>query len=444
MTPSVDELKRRFGRVIDQKKETIISLTQRVLKTPETGFREEKTARLVAEMFAEWEIPHRTGLALTGVKGILRGREEGPTAAVLGELDALLIPDHPQADPQSGAAHACGHHAQIGMLLGTALGFVGSHVLDHLSGRVIFMAVPAEEYIEIEFRNRLRQEGKIRFLAGKQELIRLGEFDDVDFAMMVHSHVHPQGKMLGVGGTSNGMLAKEIRFIGRAAHAGAAPHKGVNALNAAMIALAAIHAQRETFREKDAIRIHPIITQGGEAVNIVPADVRMETFVRGKSWEAIRLAEEKVDRCLRAGALAVGGKVRITTLAGYSPMLNHPGLEEVFLKNALHLLGEEKAGRGEGHLAGSTDMGDVSQILPAIHPFAGGAAGQSHGNDFRIEDYESAVIAPAKVMGMTIIDLLAGGAVQAKEILSTYRPAMTKAEYLALMEGMFREEEYVG
>ncbi|MEW6185211.1 MAG: amidohydrolase [Thermodesulfobacteriota bacterium] len=442
--PNREELKKIFCQEIDRRKDEIIGTAIKVLENPESGFREVKTSRTVSEIFSTLGIPHESGLALTGVKGVLSGREPGSGVAILGELDSLLVPDHPQADPRTGAAHACGHNAQIGMLIGAAIGFSASKILNALSGRIIFMAVPAEEYIEIEFRNQLRQEGKIRFLAGKQEWIRMGAFDDVDLAMMTHTHVNPQGKKLGVGGTSNGMLAKKIQFLGRGAHAGAAPYKGINALNAAMIALSAIHAQRETFRERDTIRVHPIITKGGEAVNIVPSDVRMETFVRGKTMEAISNADAQVDRCLRAGALAVGGKVRITTLPGYSPMRNDPGLQKVFLANAVSLLGEEDTGETDAHMAGSTDMGDVSQIIPAIHPYAGGASGISHGNDFLIQDYEQAVINPAKAMGMTVIDLLAEGAVKAREVLATSKPPLTKTQYLEMMDGLLKEEEYEG
>ena len=105
------------------------------------------------------------------------------------------------------------------------------------------------------------------------------------------------------------MVAKRIQFLGVASHAGGSPHLGTNALNAANIALMGIHAQRETFRDHDTIRVHPIITQGGIAVSSVPADVRMETFVRGRTIDAYTSAAKKVDRALRAGAMAVGGRV---------------------------------------------------------------------------------------------------------------------------------------
>jgi amidohydrolase len=442
--PTKEELKAWVCREIDQRRDEIIKTSLDILENPETGFREIKTARLVSGKLNELGIVPREGLALTGVRGQLSGAGEGPSVAILGELDSLIVPDHLKADCDTGAAHACGHHAQIGTLLGTAVAFAYSGVMPYLSGRVVFMAVPAEEYIEINFRNGLRKEGKITYLAGKQELIKLGELDDIDLAMMTHNHSLPGGKKLGVGGTSNGMLAKQIQFLGLGAHAGAAPHKGINALNAAMIALSAIHTQRETFREKDTIRVHPIITQGGEAVNIVPSDVRMETYVRGRTLEAIKNANEKVDRCLRAGALAVGGRVHITTLPGYSPMINDPGLKEIYKGNALALVGEDEVGQTDVHTTGSTDMGDISQILPAIHPYAGGAVGISHGNDFMINDYELGVILPAKAMAMTVIDLLADGAVKGREILAKRKPPLTREQYFSLMDSLLKEEEYNG
>lgn len=442
--PTKEELKSKVCREIDQRRDEIIQTSMAILENPETGFREIKTSRLVSEKFKEYGIDHKTGLALTGIKGQLTGSAEGPSVAVLGELDSLIVPDHLKADCDTGAAHACGHHAQIGALIGTAVAFAFSGVMPYLSGKVVLIAVPAEEYIEINFRNGLRKKGKISYLAGKQELIKLGELDDVDLAMMTHNHSIPDGKKLGVGGTSNGMLAKQIQFLGLGAHAGAAPHKGINALNAAMIALSAIHTQRETFREKDTIRVHPIITQGGEAVNIVPSDVRMETYVRGKTLEAIKNANDKVDRCLRAGALAVGGRVRIATLPGYSPMINNPVLGEIYKGNATALVGEDEVGQTDTHTTGSTDMGDISQIMPAIHPYAGGAVGISHGKDFMIEDYELGVILPAKAMAMTVIDLLADGAVTGKEVLAKCKPALTREEYFSLMDSLSREEEYDG
>jgi amidohydrolase len=360
----------------------------------------------------------------------------------MGELDSLKVLGHPHADPDTDAAHACGHHCQIGMMLGAAVGLMAPGVLENLAGRVALIAVPAEEYIEIEYRDDLRREGKLEFLGGKPEFIRTGALDDVDIAMMTHtsSRNSDEGK-IAFGGTNNGLIAKRIQFTGRAAHAGGAPHMGVNALNAAMIALSAIHAQRETYRDQDTIRIHPIITRGGVSVNSVPADVRMETFVRGRTVEAFQSAGEKVDRALRAGAMAVGGSVTITTLAGYLPLRSDDKMLDLYSANAARLVGEDSLTRLE-HRTGSTDMGDLSHIMPVIHPYVVAATGSGHGDDYIVEDYELGVLTGAKAMAMTVIDLLADGATRAQEIKAAYNAPMTKAQYLSVMRGMLREKTY--
>ena len=313
----LQEIKAAVLRQIDQRADEALDTAKRILENPEPGFREQRTSQLVAEKLRQLRIPLEDGLALTGIKGILRGAANGPTIGVFGELDSLIVPDHPFADPQTHAAHACGHHTQIGSLLTVAIGLQAPEVLENLAGRVALLAVPAEEFIEIEYRDGLRREGNLEFLGGKSEFVKLGVMDDVDIAMMTHTENQDweyPGAKIGVGARNNGMLAKQIRFQGVASHAGGSPHLGVNALNAANIALTAIHSQRETFRDDDGIRIHPIITKGGTVVSSVPADVRMETFVRGASIEAYTAAAEKVDRALRAGAMAVGASVDIATI----------------------------------------------------------------------------------------------------------------------------------
>ena len=438
---SRQDIKARVRRAIDEKADEIVRAAKTILENPEAGFREVKTAKLVADVFSEWGIDHQTGLALTGVKGMVDSGNTGPTVGVIGELDSLIVSEHPHADSETAAAHACGHHAQIGMMLGVAGGLLSSGVMAQLGGRVALFAVPAEEYIEIEYRDELRRDGKLEFLGGKPELIRLGEMDDVDMALMCHTTSIASEKQLCISGTNNGTLAKKIRFLGRASHAGGAPHLGVNALNAASLALMAIHASRETFLDGDTIRVHPIITKGGEAVSAVPADVRMETFVRGASVDAIVDANRKVDRALRAGALAVGGQVEITTIPGYLPLAQDSMMNEMYRANAVSLVGEANMGV-RSHGTGSTDMGDVSQLMPAIHPYVGGATGLGHGNNYVVQDYGLAVVTAAKALADTVVDLLADGAEGAGQVLANHKPAMTKDEYLKLMRGLAKEELY--
>ena len=442
----IAELKAQALRAIDSRSEWLIDVARTVLDHPEPGFHEVKTSRLVSEKLDQLGIAHEKGIALTGLKGRLKGGRSGPTVAVIGELDSLKVPGHPHADPETDAAHACGHHCQLGMMLGAAVGLMVPEVRDALAGDVALMALPAEEFIDVEYRWNLHKEGKLGLMAGKQEFIRLGAFDDVDMAMMVHTSASAEDAKFSVGGTSNGHLVKYVEFIGRSAHAGGAPHIGINALQAAIVALNALNAQRETLRNEDTIRLHGILTKGGVATNAVPADVRYEGRVRGGNAEVIADANMKMDRCLRAGALAMGARVNIVTIPGYFPMINDETMTALFQDNAVHLVGRsdvatKPVGRNRG---GSTDMGDLSQIMPVIHPYTGAATGSGHGTDYLVRDYKQGVINPAKAMAMTVIDLLAGDGQKAGEVLARSRPPFTKDEYLALQDRTLSEELYQG
>jgi amidohydrolase len=365
----------------------------------------------------------------------------GPTFALLGELDALVVTGHPEADPQTGAAHACGHNAQVAGLLGCAMGLVDAGVTEHLAGRVAFFAVPAEEYGDVEWRVSQARAGKLEFLGGKPELLRLGHFDDVDLAMMIHGTARPEDGRAGVPASNNGCVVKTVRYLGRAAHAGGAPHMGINALYAAQIGLLAINAIRETFKDEDTIRVHPIITHGGSQVNVIPGEVRIETYVRGRTVEAIVDAARKVDRALRAGALALGAKVEIETLPGYMPMQCDATMARYFKDNAVRLVGEEHY-RQIGHRTGSTDMGDLSQVMPILHPYIGGARGTGHGPDYEIVDQSLAYVTPAKALAAMVIDMLADGGTGARHVLAEARPPMTREQYLAFQRSSARREVF--
>jgi amidohydrolase len=433
--PSKEDVKHLVCEAIDRRADQIIKIGETIRHNPELGFKEIKTARLVEQTLKELGLSPQTGLALTGVRAAMDSAAPGPTLALLGELDGLVVSDHPLADPETGAAHACGHNAQVAGLMGAVIGLLDGRALQHVAGRVVAFAVPAEEYGDVAWRVRQAREGRLEFLGGKPELLRLGHFDDVDMAMMIHTSPRPEDKLAGVGVSNNGCVVKTIRYIGKAAHAGGAPHMGINALYAANIALTGINALRETFKEQDTIRIHPIITQGGVQVNVIPADVRLETYVRGKTVEAILDANIKVDRALQAGALALGAQVEIETLPGYLPLFNNMEMAEIFKANAIALVGEPNF-TTIGHRTGSTDMGDISHVMPTLHPYMGGASGMGHGADFQITDPKLAYLGPAKALAMTAIDLLWGNAETAREIKSTTKPRMTRAEYLAFQRGI--------
>jgi len=440
---SKEALKAKICDAIDRRQPDIEAIGDGIMAHPELGFKEFDTAKLVSETMEQFGIPHETGLAITGVKGVLKGKKPGPTVALLGELDSVLVGDHPDADSNTGAAHACGHNAQIAGLMGAMMGLIDTGAADELAGSIVFFAVPAEEYVEVEYRLGLVKQGKLRYLGGKPELIHLGHFDDVDMAVMIHTHSTSELKKTAVAESSNGCIVKLIRYLGLAAHAGAVPHQGINALYAAQIALSAINAQRETFREKDFIRVHPIITKGGDIVNVIPAEVRLETYVRGRTNEAIMAVNEKVDRALRAGAMAMGAKVEIQTLPGYMPLKNDATLKTLYLENARALFGEEECCE-VGHRTGSTDMGDISHIMPALHPFMSGATGPAHSARYRIDDKEMLYRAPAKALATLAVDLLHGDAARAKMVMENHRPEMTKAAYLDFQDKVFQVETYDG
>jgi amidohydrolase len=435
-----EALKQAVCDAVDRHRERVVGLGEAIMDEPELGFKEVKTADKVKAVFAEAGLPAEDGLALTGVRAVLKGGKPGPTVALMGELDALIVPDHPRCDGETGAAHACGHNAQIAGLMGAALGLADAGIVDELAGNVVFFAVPAEEYVEIDYRRGLVDAGETTFLAGKPELVQLGAFDDIDMAVMIHSGnmEHLEGSA-GVSASSNGFLAKTICFRGKAAHAGVAPEQGINALNAATIALHAIHAQRETFRDEDCVRVHPIITKGGDIVNIVPAETRLETYVRARNAAAMLDAAVKVDRCLKGAAMACGCTVEINTVPGYLPLANDRQLAGLFKQNAERLFGAGTVCELP-HSGGSTDAGDLSQIMPVLHPVMAGAAGTVHGKDWSIADPNAGYLAPAKALAMMAVDLLSNDAALALQVQGESRPALTKQEYLRQQKGIFATE----
>jgi amidohydrolase len=428
---SKESLKRRVLEAIDLRAEDIITVGDALWKTPELGYKEFKSAKLVEEKYEEMGWEFESGIAITGSKAYLKSRGQRPTVGIVGELDALRVPDHPECDPVTGAIHACGHHAQTTCMLGAGFGLSDSGVMDELKGNVVMVTVPAEEYLELDFRNGLREKGQLEFFGGKQEFIHRGAMDDIDISLGTHASAMTEGKVV-VGGSSNGFIGKLVRYVGLEAHAGGAPDKGINALNAAMLGFMGIHAQRETFREEDTIRVHPIITKGGEIVNNVPADVRIESYVRGKTVDAIVDANKKVNRALRAGAMAVGAEVEINDMPGYMPLIYNEELNTLLEENCIDVVSEDDIVMGR-HGTGSTDLGDFSCIMPTSRIRMGGMAGIGHSRTYDVVDKEVAYVVPAKVLAMTCIDLLYDRTSAAKRIIECFEPSIPRDEYTEFM-----------
>lgn len=430
------ELKNKLAASLDAAVPTARAYCDDIGAHAELGWFEFRTAEALKNQLEALGLTVETGLGRTGLKARLKGGRPGPSVAILCELDGVPCRDWPGADPETGASHSCGHNLQQTMMLLAAAGFAKSGVMSHLSGDLVFLAVPAEEFIEINRRRELKQEGAITFLGGKAELVKAGVFDDVDLVMMVHAGAHLPEPGFRVHGSSLGFRAFSLRMEGKAAHAAAAPHEGINALSAAVAGINAVNALRETFRDEDCVRVHYVITKGGDSVNSVPHDVRLEGYVRALTVPAINDAFAKVRRAFERGAESVGATCHFAGLPGYLPLACSSELNALFGENAKTLVPPANV-QMNTFFPASTDLGDLTQLMPAIQPEAGGTAGALHSPEFRVTDWNAAVVAPAKAMAFTAIDLLEGDGSRAKDLLARFTPVLTKEAYLALLEESF-------
>ncbi len=435
-TMSIDELKQLVCNILDERKEELIANGNALLRMPELSYREYKTSAFVSDYFEKIGIVPRNNIAITGVRADLECGNDGPSVAVLGELDAIIVPNHPFADDSTGAAHACGHHAALNAMLGCAGVLSLPEVKRHLSGRISFMATPSEECQDQPYIAGLIREKKIQFFAGKSQMIAENEFDNIQISMMLHAG----GSNFTVSGF-NGFVMKRLIFKGKSAHAGAYPEQGVNAVSMMRSAMALIDAQRDTFRDEDHVRIHGYIPDGGQAVNVVPEQAVFTLQVRGASPQAIQDASDKVDRCVHGTAIAFGGEATVENIFGFMPLINYPEFDELHARNVTEIIAPgEEFNRGI-YRPSSTDMGDVSMIMPSLHGYCGGFCGTAHTDGFLVTAPERAYVDSAKMLALDVIDLLFGDASLGKEI-AALPPMMSKTEYLQKMRSFSSTVEY--
>lgn len=426
---------------VEKHHKRILDTFQYVWKNPETGYREWKAHRYLKAQFEELGYTVTEAGNIPGFYADIDTGRPGPTLAIFGEMDGLIIPDHPECDKETGAVHACGHALQVAALVGIAGALKEDGALDGLCGRIRLIAVPAEEGIELAFRLKLREEGIIGYRSGKIEFLRRGFLDGVDLSFMVHALVAPlhHGYM---NGGSNGLISKTVRFKGVAAHAGGLPHEGINALYAATTALQAINALRETFEDKNHIRVHPIITEGGTSVNVIPSAVKLETYVRAANMPAAVEANRKIDRAIAAAAASIGAKVHINDTPGSWPRFTEPVMMNAF-EEAMDEVLETKDCSKDYWNAGCSDMGDIGSLMPTVHAYIGGAEGKEHGNNYRITD-PIACLESAKLQIEALKRLLNNGAERAKEAIANYKPYFTcKEDYFAYVNALNRDYDAV-
>ena len=372
----IDTWKKRVTAEIEARRDELIQIADTIHAHPEVAFEEFASAALLSGKLEESGFQLERGVAglQTAFVATLHGKAEGPEVAFLAEYDAL-----------PGLGHACGHN-----LIGTSAvgaGLAVRTVLPELAGSMKVIGTPAEE-------------GG----GGKAIMVEAGVFDSVDAAMMFH----PSSKNL-TRRTSLTSYKIQIEFFGKAAHAAAKPDEGINALEAMILTYNGINALRQHLR--DDARIHGIITHGGDAPNIVPDYAAAKFYVRAADTPYTVQVIEKVRACAEGAARATGARLEFGRYAPhYDNRLPNPKLYDLAEVN-MAILGIELSPPDER--MGSSDMGNVSQVVPSIHPYI--AIGPEEMGGHTVEFCEAAaspaghegMIKAAKVLAMTAVDLLA-------------------------------------
>ena len=395
--PDIDALKERVTTEIEDRRDDLIRIADTIHAHPEVAFEEFESAALLSGTLEEnsFQLERSVADLETAFVATLKGKEAGPTVALLAEYDAL-----------PGLGHACGHN-----LIGTAAmgaGLALRTVLPELAGNIQVIGTPAEE-------------GG----GGKAIMVDAGVFDSVDAAMMFH----PSSKNL-TRRTSLTSYKIQIEFFGKPAHAAAKPDEGINALEAMILTYNSINALRQHLR--DDARIHGIITHGGDAPNIVPDYAAARFYVRAADTPYTVEVIEKVRACAEGAALATGARLEFGRYAPhYDNRLPNPKLYDLAEAN-MAALGIALSPPDER--MGSSDMGNVSQVVPSIHPYI--AIGPEEMGGHTVEFCEAAaspaghegMIKAAKILAMTAVDLLAEPAnlVEAKAAFAEQKARQAK------------------
>lgn len=372
----LEALKASVALAVDELRPALEETAMAIHAEPELAFEEHRSAdrlsALVAKHGLAVERPYG-GLA-TAFAAEIRGRK-GPTVALCAEYDAL---------PRIG--HACGHNLMGTAAVGACLALQAS--LPRLAGTVRLVGTPAEE----------RGNGKVK-------LIEAGAFRDVDAAMMFHAGTADELDPLMLA-----MVSLEVEFLGKAAHAAARPHLGINALDAMVMSFNNLNALRQVVRSDS--RIHGVITHGGDAPNIIPARAAGRFMVRSPDNRYLEILKSKVQRCFEGGALATGAELGLRWIDQADSLTTNEPLALAFAANAA-ALGRPLRRRTPNDTHGSTDMGNVSTVVPSIHPYLAIAPEGLSTHSLEFASYaaqpeaRATMIVAAKALAMTVVDVLA-------------------------------------
>ncbi|MHC5280602.1 M20/M25/M40 family metallo-hydrolase [Listeria kieliensis] len=354
---------------------------------PELGYKEVYTKKVVEDFLLkenpDAQLEH---FSATGIKTWL-SKDKEMTMAFIAELDAVYAPTHFNADPETGAAHNCGHFTQITTALALYAYLVSSKAYEKFDFNIVFVFVPAEEFLDLEYRETLRSQGKITYYGGKPEAMKLGVFDDIDFAMCVHAIGETFDKpTIEINCDLAGFLYKYYDFEGKAAHAGFDPFSGVNAYSMSNLFNVALGFMRQQMDDTMLVRFNPILMNSNMSTNVIPNKVRVGTDLRTRTLDYMKQTAVKLDQAALGSAMSLGGKVDIQTQMGYLPFIQNRYLNEFVKKAYLKNDAVEAIIEDRGGIAAAGDIGDLSFMMPCIQISYGGFTGSIHGDDFKMID----------------------------------------------------------
>ncbi len=366
----------------------LISLGRQLWDNPEPGFFEVNTHNILSNEFKNLGFIIEEFKNIPGFSATLDGNFKTKPIALISDMDALPLP----GAPDNRYIHSCGHHVQMTALFGTAL-LIKKENPELLKG-IVFIAIPAEEYIDFDKRKELIKDNRISLMSGKLELIKRNIFETQKIVISTHSAPYQSKRYISSVLKMAGFEVMEFSFHGRASHAGVAPQLGINAQNAASLFLQACAFLRESFDEDKHIRIHPILKlDNNQSVNLIPEHVLVETYVRAADTATVDAVVKQLSEAAKGCAGAIGAKVEITVIQGYKPFKADLTLHKLIKETADDLNIEFIE---EQYSSASSDVGNISQIKPTVMFGLPGVNGKFHNPDFRVIDEEAAYVFPAQ------------------------------------------------
>ena len=393
--------------LIAQHHDEIIAFGRELFACPELGFKEARTSEILSSFLEENGIPCTKGIAMTGIRADL-GSGDGYRIALVADMDAIYVRDGAKTYPY----HSCGHSIQTAVLAWVMKLLKDSGLVDRLGGTVSFIATPAEEFIDFEYREGLRQEGKIRYFSGKQNMIEQGVFDDIDCVLSMHIN-GDSGTLFDIRSTLAGFMVKKAIFKGLAAHSGVIPHLGRNALHGASLCMNALSYMKDQFPKETGLQLHPVISSCSGSVNIIPEEVVLESYIRANTLDELMIAGEKFDLCAIHSAKALGLECEIINETGYMPLAQSKEIGDVVYEHMLEICEDAKIVKNVVSGA-SGDVGDLGYLIPTVQFGFAAVKGRVHSCEFEIADEENAYINTTEILLKTVCDLLAKPELQVK------------------------------